>query len=200
MWPSELLWQYLFTRHLFYPMYYFDCPCLNFLCPSGNGETRTVPFAVDANGQICQNVLETTAGKSDQTRGLCCKQPRRWVTLSFEHFCVVLLQSSLSSKWATHATKTLWLRLWTTSSGCASGRGYCFCLLEVAVPSADSWIAPMSTPYPVKVKMCWIGKVWLFEYGSELLPCHNSTQAEGYCNLSCADATVSMAMFRLALA
>ena len=48
--------------------------------------------------------------------------------------------------------------------------------------------------------MCWIGKVWLFKYGSELLSCHNSTQAEGYCNLSCADTTVSMAMFRVALA
>lgn len=57
----------------------------------------------------------------------------------------------------------------------------------------------MSTPYPTKVKMRWMGSVWLFEYGSELLFCQNSTQAEGYRTLSSADTAVSMAMFRIEL-
>lgn len=131
---------HLFTRHLFYPTYYFYCPCLNSLCPSGDAETRTVSSAMVAGGQsCCQNVLESAAGKSYQRRDFCCKQPCRWITTLIWTFCVVLLQpSSLSSKWATPATKTLWLRLWTSSSGCASGRGYCCWLVEVAVPSADS--------------------------------------------------------------
>lgn len=133
--------------------------------------------AADA-GQSCQNMLENPGGKSDQKRRLSCKQPSRWIITVIWTFwsgfvVAAFFKQQTSYSWNQNlVAQTVdfqllpcqWNRLLLLPAG-----GCCHQIWQTAI---------MSAPYPVKVKMCWMGKDWSFK--SELLSHHYRAQDEGY--------------------